>query len=100
MYCINCTEFQWRMQPYALCVPFATREEKKYIMNAYLLQWGNYKIGVQPKRSAFYQALESSANFYPNIHCFLLNTKLNTLSKWHGLYALVHVTTNRLCYSH
>src|SRR4029434_4226454 len=26
---------------------------------------------LQPKRSAFYQALESSANFYPNIHCVL-----------------------------
>ena len=35
------------MQPYALCVPSATREEEKYIMNAYLLKWGNYKIGVQ-----------------------------------------------------
>src|SRR4029434_4261903 len=39
MYCINCTEFQWRMQTYALCVPSATREEEKYIMNAYLLKW-------------------------------------------------------------
>ena len=26
---------------------------------------------LQPKRSELYQALESSANFYPNIHCVL-----------------------------
>ena len=31
---------------------------------------------------------------------YLLNTKHNTLTKWHGLYALVQVTTIRLCYSH
>src|SRR4029434_4780046 len=31
---------------------------------------------------------------------FLLNTKNNTMSKWHGLYALVQVITNRLCYHH